>query len=261
MTAYRLAVLGLIAVAVGCTRESVPEARDTLAATSMQGQSAPAPFTLTPRAAQAVRDIAAHESAPDKLYLRVRMVYGGCTGFQHKLDLEPDVSPVTDLTFIVQGVRVVIWKRQEEMLRGVVVDYLDEPERRGFSVKQPVCDTPTGRKFMVSLARDFAQDNPNNANSHYVFGKYLAEDAQYAAAVPAFERALELEPNMGVACEELGKCLLNLQQKERGLAMLCKAWKLADGDEDAQQTRVRIGRLLTEQGAALPQAVKTPQRQ
>ena len=33
---------------------------------------------------------------PEKIYLRMRVVGGGCSGFQHKLDLDPAVNPALD---------------------------------------------------------------------------------------------------------------------------------------------------------------------
>jgi iron-sulfur cluster assembly protein len=94
-------------------------------------------FTLTPKAAEEVKRIVAQQEAEgvkDKLYLRLRVVGGGCSGFQHKLDLDPQVSEKLDEVFEIHGVAVVIDKRSKLYLDGVVVDYHDDLNKRGFSI-------------------------------------------------------------------------------------------------------------------------------
>ena len=50
-------------------------------------------ITLTEKAAGEVKRIITEQQraagAPEKIYLRMRVVGGGCSGFQHKLDLDP----------------------------------------------------------------------------------------------------------------------------------------------------------------------------
>lgn len=70
-----------------------------------------APVTVTEKAASEVRRIVAEQNVPEKLYLRLRVVGGGCSGFQHKLDLDPQVNEKLDEVFEVHGVPVVIDKR------------------------------------------------------------------------------------------------------------------------------------------------------
>ncbi len=93
--------------------------------------------TVTARAADEVKRIIAEQSASgihDKLFLRMRVVGGGCSGFQHKLDLDPQVNEKLDETFEFQGVGVVIDKRSMLYLGGVVVDFHDDLNKRGFSI-------------------------------------------------------------------------------------------------------------------------------
>ena len=50
------------------------------------------PITLSPKASSEVKRIVTDQRTsgdfPEKVYLRLRVVGGGCSGFQHKLDLE-----------------------------------------------------------------------------------------------------------------------------------------------------------------------------
>jgi iron-sulfur cluster assembly accessory protein len=106
------------------------------------------PIVLTDKAAAKVKQIVADEQAkggaPEKIYLRVRVVGGGCSGFQHKLDLDPNVNPKLDDTYEMHGVGVVVDKRSSMYLNGVQVDYHDELHRSGFSVSNPNAKTTCG---------------------------------------------------------------------------------------------------------------------
>ncbi|MBL8793547.1 MAG: iron-sulfur cluster assembly accessory protein [Planctomycetia bacterium] len=72
-----------------------------------------------------------------KLYLRVRVVGGGCSGFQNKLDLDPDVNEKLDEVFDMHGVPVVVDKRSLMYLEGAKIDYHDDLNRTGFSITNP----------------------------------------------------------------------------------------------------------------------------
>jgi iron-sulfur cluster assembly protein len=102
---------------------------------------------LTPKAASEVKRIMAEQAASgtaEKLHLRVRVVGGGCSGFQHKLDLDPQVNEKLDDVFELEGVPVVVDKRSALYLDGVVVDFHDDLNKRGFSVENPNAKTKCG---------------------------------------------------------------------------------------------------------------------
>jgi iron-sulfur cluster assembly protein len=105
------------------------------------------PITLTEKAAGEVRRIISEQqagNAPEKIYLRMRVVGGGCSGFQHKLDLDPAVNPKLDDTFELHGVPVVIDRRSMMYLEGVTVDFHDDLNRRGFSINNPSAKNTCG---------------------------------------------------------------------------------------------------------------------
>jgi iron-sulfur cluster insertion protein len=104
---------------------------------------------LTEKAASKVREIIsegqANGSLPsEKMYLRLRVVGGGCSGFQHKLDLDPEVKEKTDEVFELHGVGVVIDKKSLLYISGARVDYHDELHRSGFSVTNPQAKSTCG---------------------------------------------------------------------------------------------------------------------
>ncbi len=99
-----------------------------------------APIVLTEKAASEVKKIIADQVAAGEtrtLHLRMRVVGGGCSGFQHKLDLDPEVNPKLDAQFEMLGVPVVIDKRSLLYLDGVTVDFHDDLNKRGFSISNP----------------------------------------------------------------------------------------------------------------------------
>jgi len=105
-------------------------------------------ITLTEKEAGEVKRIVAVQqttgAAPEKVYLRMRVVGGGCSGFQHKLDLDPAMNPKLDETFELQGVPVVVDKRSLMYLGDVQVDFHDDLNRRGFSISNPNAKSTCG---------------------------------------------------------------------------------------------------------------------
>jgi iron-sulfur cluster assembly accessory protein len=101
------------------------------------------PLVVTERAAEEVKrhvaDVQAGGSveAGSKLYLRVRVQGGGCSGFQNKLDLDPKYDEKTDHKFEFHGIEVVVDKRSMLYLSGAVVDFHDDLNKRGFTVTNP----------------------------------------------------------------------------------------------------------------------------
>ena len=100
---------------------------------------APPAITVTEKAAEEVKRIIAEQAGavPEKVYLRLRVVGGGCSGFQHKLDLDPQINEKLDEVFDFHGVPVVVDRRSLMYLAGATVDYHDDLNRRGFSITNP----------------------------------------------------------------------------------------------------------------------------
>lgn len=86
----------------------------------------------------------ATETAVKKLYLRVRVVGGGCSGFTNKLDLDPEFNEKLDAVFECSGVPVVIDKRSLMYLDGVKIDYHDDLNKTGFSITNPQAKSTCG---------------------------------------------------------------------------------------------------------------------
>ncbi|SRR5579885_3616668 len=109
-------------------------------ATGTPAETQAAPITVTEKAAAEVKRIIAEQpagSTGEKIYLRLRVVGGGCSGFQHKLDLDPQINEKLDEVYEFHGVPVVIDRRSLMYLAGATVDYHDDLNRRGFSITNP----------------------------------------------------------------------------------------------------------------------------
>jgi iron-sulfur cluster assembly protein len=105
-------------------------------------------ITITEKAAGEVKRIITEQqsagNAPERIYLRMRVVGGGCSGFQNKLDLDPVINPKLDEVIEQHGVAVAVDKRSLMYLTDVTVDFHDDLNRRGFSISNPAAKTTCG---------------------------------------------------------------------------------------------------------------------
>ena len=95
--------------------------------------------TLTEKAAGEVSRLIASKAVAgvtDPLYLRLRIVGGGCSGYQHKLDLDTEATP-RDQKFEQHGVTLLVDNRSLLYVDGATIDFNDGLDRRGFRVDNP----------------------------------------------------------------------------------------------------------------------------
>lgn len=108
------------------------------------------PLSVTEKAAEQVKlAIADHKASGQledgaKLYLRVRVQGGGCSGFQNKLDLDPNYNEKSDLLLNFHGIDVVVDKRSMLYLDGAVVDYHSDLNKSGFTITNPNAKSTCG---------------------------------------------------------------------------------------------------------------------
>ena len=105
-------------------------------------------ITITEKAVAEVKRIITDQQVnggpQERIYLRLRVVGGGCSGFQHKLDLDPVVNDKIDEVFEYEGLPVVVDKKSMLYLEGVMVDFHDDLNRRGFSINNPSAKSTCG---------------------------------------------------------------------------------------------------------------------
>jgi iron-sulfur cluster assembly accessory protein len=107
---------------------------------------------LTPAAATKLRELA-EEMAKDlgtTDAVRVRVLPGGCCGFLHELDLDPEVTPA-DHAHEAGGFGVVISRRQVDILGGTRIDYGRDGDKTGFIVKSPIFEGEAAKRWLAGL--------------------------------------------------------------------------------------------------------------
>jgi len=108
-------------------------------------------ITLTEVAAREVNQIIKQQqeaaqkngSEPAKMYLRVGVKGGGCSGFSYTLDLTETISE-QDETFNQHGIEVICDPKSLLYLEGTQVDFKDELMGRGFVFSNPNATSSCG---------------------------------------------------------------------------------------------------------------------
>src|ERR671916_1551407 len=89
-------------------------------------------LNVTPSAAEEIKKfMAGEEGLPETAGLRVRVVPGGCSGFQYSLNIEEE-SRNGDFVLDKGGVRLFVDMFSAQYLNGITVDYTSNMMGSGF---------------------------------------------------------------------------------------------------------------------------------
>ena len=92
---------------------------------------------VTEAAAEEIKKfMAGEEGLPESAGLRVRVVPGGCSGFQYSLNIEEESKP-NDHVLTSGGVRLFVDMFSAQYLNGVEIDYVTNVMGSGFTFKNP----------------------------------------------------------------------------------------------------------------------------
>jgi iron-sulfur cluster assembly protein len=91
-------------------------------------------ITITEKAGERIRQSLA-ESAKPADGLRIRVVGGGCSGLQYKLDL--DLEKKGDKVFERSGSRVYVDRKSLLYINGTTLDWRDSLQATGFHLDNP----------------------------------------------------------------------------------------------------------------------------
>ena len=80
--------------------------------------------------------MAGEEGLPESAGLRVRVVPGGCSGFQYSLNIEEDSRP-GDFVLDQGGVKLFVDMFSGQYLNGVQIDYVTGVMGSGFTFNNP----------------------------------------------------------------------------------------------------------------------------
>ena len=87
-------------------------------------------------AAEIKKFMSSEEGLPETAGLRVRVVPGGCSGFQYSLNIEEE-SRQGDHILDEKGVRLFVDMFSAQYLNGVEIDYVTNVMGSGFTFKNP----------------------------------------------------------------------------------------------------------------------------
>lgn len=90
-------------------------------------------ITITDRAAEKIRALLA--GAKEGYGLRVKVVEGGCSGFEYKMDI--DSPEAEDQVFEKNGARIMLDSKSILHLNGTELDYKSELMQSGFVFNNP----------------------------------------------------------------------------------------------------------------------------
>jgi iron-sulfur cluster assembly protein len=94
-------------------------------------------LSVTESAATEIKKfIAGEEGLPETAGLRVRVVPGGCSGFQYSLNIEEN-SREGDFILDEKGIRMFVDMFSGQYLNGVEIDYVTGVMGSGFTFKNP----------------------------------------------------------------------------------------------------------------------------
>ena len=104
----------------------------------MSATTAPAvALNVTDNAAAEIKKfMSGEEGLPETSGLRVRVVHGGCSGFQYSLNIEED-SRQGDFVLDEKGVRLFVDMFSAQYLNGVQIDYVTGVMGSGFTFNNP----------------------------------------------------------------------------------------------------------------------------
>ncbi len=109
------------------------------------------PVSLTPKAADEVRQIMQTKNIPSDYGLRVGIRGAGCAGVSLLIGF--DKKKETDQSYTVEGIQVLVDKRHTMYVIGKEIDFYDGSEGRGFhfvDTKQNISDSPLSEKSQDS---------------------------------------------------------------------------------------------------------------
>jgi iron-sulfur cluster assembly protein len=100
------------------------------------------PVTLTAGAVAAIRKLMEAADFDKSQVLRVGVKGGGCSGMTYVLGFDQQTD--NDMTFEVEGIPCVMDKAHQIYLYGMLVDWQDGLNNRGFTFKNPNASSTCG---------------------------------------------------------------------------------------------------------------------
>lgn len=84
------------------------------------------------------------EITEGKFYVRVKVVGGGCSGFQSKITIEKEINQNLDESYEINGISLVVDKRSAMYIGDATIDFIDDMNSRGFKIDNPQAKSTCG---------------------------------------------------------------------------------------------------------------------
>lgn len=109
------------------------------------------PFAVTDAALARIAYLLSDEPAGTGFVVSV--LGGGCSGFQYNFDLKIQTRAATDLVIEKDGALVLVDEVSLELLKGSVLDYVEDLASAGFEIKNPnaTARCGCGNSFSVAM--------------------------------------------------------------------------------------------------------------
>ena len=114
--------------------------------------------SLTPTAAEKIRELMAEDPEGETSVLRVAIQGGGCSGFQYGLGFDTGAAE-GDHELELEGVPVVVDPYSAPYLQGATIDFLNTIAESGFKIDNPnaVSSCGCGHSFQVEEGEELPE--------------------------------------------------------------------------------------------------------
>jgi len=93
-------------------------------------------FTVTESAAAEIKRIAEEQGIKNPI-LRVRVVPGGCSGFQYAMGFDEAIEESDKVVELENGIKIAIDEFSAPYISGAMLDYVQDFMGGGFTIKNP----------------------------------------------------------------------------------------------------------------------------
>jgi iron-sulfur cluster insertion protein len=93
-------------------------------------------ISLTPSAAEIVRDLLKQRNLDASYSLRIYISGRGCSGFEYGMGLDNKPND-TDTSFKSEGLNILVDEGSLQYMAGAKIDYIDDERGKGFLVENP----------------------------------------------------------------------------------------------------------------------------
>jgi iron-sulfur cluster assembly protein len=101
-------------------------------------------INVTEKAASALKKHKTDAQAGPDMFLRVKIVAGGCSGHGHRLYLDNQYDESKDSKYQFHGEDVVVDKKSELYLEDATLDFIEGLEQSGFHLAVPMAKKTCG---------------------------------------------------------------------------------------------------------------------